>query len=619
MCGIAGLVGSNNDEAAAQALGTMARALACRGPDGEGFHEWPGAAFVHRRLAIIDLSAAADQPMLSDDGQIGVVFNGCIYNFVELREELIGRGHHFRSHGDTEVLIRGYMEWGLDELVRRLRGMFAFALWDNRGERLFLVRDRLGVKPLIYAVRDNHIAFASTVPALRQARFANDIDPLAMLEFLEYGYVTDDRTIYQGIAKLAASTILEWHHGHMTMRRYWRMPEVDTASRITFNEAVEETERLFVESVRLRLCADVPIGALLSGGVDSTLVCWATSRLNSKIQAFTVGTPGDDVDETPQTLETARILGIPHKVVTLPDGQEDLLDELINAYGEPFGCSSALAMLRVSEAVKEHATVLLTGDGGDDVFLGYSFHRDVWRAQQAARLLPNGAKQLWGAIRPLVAAIPALRRGKHFLDYATGGIGAITRVHDGLGWFETRQMPGERFHGASLWQRAMPLSQASARNLVEEHLQFQQRSWFVAEFMTKVDGGTMFHQLEARSPFLDHVLWEFAAKLPPGLRLQGGVLKAILRELVSRRVSPEVARRKKQGFSIPVEKWMLTRWKTALTNLPEASPLESQGWIQTGTLAKAVAEALAADKVPKQLWHLVVLDQWLRRETRHPV
>lgn len=620
MCGIAGIVGSSDGESALAQVRSMASALARRGPDAEGFHMWPGAVFGHRRLAILDLTSAGAQPMLSDDGQTGVVFNGCIYNFIELREQLRGRGYRFRSECDTEVLIWGYLEWGIDALVRRLRGMFAFGIWDNRLQKLFLVRDRLGVKPLVYAERAGTITFASTLSALRSGCDLPEIDPTAILEFLEFGYVTDDRTICQGASKLAAATILEWSRGKTEKRRYWTMPEADPESKITFDEAVEETERLVLEAVRLRLCADVPIGSLLSGGIDSTLVCWATAKLNADIRAFTVGTPGEAVDETAQTLETARILGISHEVVRLPDRQDGLLDELTDAYGEPFGASSALAMLRVSHAVREYATVLLTGDGGDDVFLGYSFHRDLWRAECVARLLPDGAGRIWRTLRPAIAAVPALRRARNFLNYATGGLGNVARAHDGLPWYHARGMFGERLLGLELVQRLMPESQASARNLLSEFLSYQQKTWFVAEFMTKVDGGAMYHGLEARSPFLDHVLWEFAAKLPVSLRLKGGVLKAVLRAIVGRRVSPAVANRKKQGFTIPVERWLLTRWKAALLNLRESSPLERQGWLRKGSLAASVDNAVREGNVPRQLWFLLVLDHWLRgEENRTPL
>lgn len=620
MCGIAGFIGDKHPDEASSVLQVMTRALARRGPDSEGFHHWPTAHLGHRRLAIIDLSEAGRQPMLSDDGRIGIVFNGCIYNFLELRAELENLGHRFRSNCDTEILVRGYEQWGIQGMAPRLRGMFAVGIWDENQRKLSLIRDRLGVKPLVYALTPNGIAFASTVQALAAGGFAGELNPAAITDYLEFGYVSDAHTIYEGIQKLPAATILEWQAGRpVRQNTYWTLPDIDENSRITFDEAVEETEKLLLESVKLRLFADVPIGALLSGGIDSTLVCWAMSKLNANVTAFTVGTPGDPEDEAAYTVETARMLGIPHQIVTLPEHGGEMLQDLTEAYGEPFGCQSALAMLEVSEAVKSHATVLLTGDGGDDIFLGYSFHRDCLWAQQAARRLPSFTLPAWRTLRPLADMVPSLRRPKHFLDYATGGLGAMTRANNGLPYYEHRQMLGARLAGINFEPRQIPLSMNSARSLMKDFLNYQQRMWFVSEFMTKVDGGCMFHALEARSPFLDHTIWDFAAKLPPQLRLRDGVLKAILREIVRRRVSPEVATRRKQGFSIPVERWLLTRWKGSLdAGLSSSSRLEKDGWIRPGSLEKMKAEVTASGSVPRQAWFLVVLDQWMRSRQPAP-
>src|ERR1051326_7461249 len=282
------------------------------------------------------------------------------------------------------------MAWGIDELVRQLRGMFAFAIWDQGKRKLTLVRDRLGVKPLAYCIRNGEIAFASTVQALRAAGFGGGIDPQAVLEFLEFGYVIDPRAIYEGVSKLPPASILEWNDGRVEQRQYWAPPAIDEGSRIGFEEAVEETERLLVESVKLRLIADVPIGVLLSGGIDSALVCWALQKLNANIKAFTISAPGDPSDESGAAAETARRLGIEHEVVPMPE-ENFSLDEMTEAFGEPFSCSSAQAMLWVAKSVKQAATVLLTGDGGDDVFFGYPFFQNAWNAQRLARHLPAAA------------------------------------------------------------------------------------------------------------------------------------------------------------------------------------------------------------------------------------
>ena len=612
MCGITGYVGENNSAEAEKILRRMVKAIERRGPDGEGVENWPGAWLGHRRLAILDLSDAGRQPMLSEDGTVGVVFNGCVYNFLELRRELEQLGHRFRSMCDTEVVVCGYQQWGVDDLARRMRGMFAIGIWDNPRATLTLLRDRLGVKPLLYARRGKKLGFASTAGALVAGGLAKDISAAGMLEFLEFGYVTDAHSIYEGVSKLGAGRILEWKDGEITERPYWRLPDPEENSRVGFEEAVEETERLVLESVKLRLIADVKVGALLSGGIDSALVCWAVRQAQADITAFTVSMPNDPADETEATRRTAALLGIPHEVISLPSDSSGLLEEVTTAYSEPFGAQSAMAMLSVSAAVKPHATVLLTGDGGDDLFLGYWFYPTYLKTERIARLLPDFAGPLWRSLRPIADAIPALRRPKHFADYITGGLGGLTRAHDGLPFYRQRGLLGPRLKQMPLAQREIALTMNAARHMMRELLQYQQRTWFVSEFMTKVDGGAMHHALEARAPFLDQKLWEFAAKLPPALRLHGGELKSILRTIVRRRISPEVALRKKQGFTVPVERWLAGPWLESFYTMAKDSVLEKQGWLSPGALTRCADEVRKTGRATRQVWFLMVLETWMR-------
>ena len=612
MCGIAGAVipGRSTAEAVVTA---MLPTLARRGPDGEGLAEWPGVALGHRRLAIIDLSPGGAQPMVSEDGNIGLVFNGCIYNFVELRKELEQRGRRFRSQCDTEVLLEGYREWGIHELLPRLHGMFAFAIWDEPRRKLFLARDRLGVKPLVYRAWGESIAFASTLGALQAAGLTGDIDPQSVLEFLDLGFVTDERSIYAGTRKLPPAAILEWSAGKFTERTYWTLPEFGQATGIRFEDAVDETERLIIEAVRLRLVSDVPVGALLSGGIDSTLVCWALSKLGADVRSFTVGTSGDADDESDQASEIARRLGIHHETVHLDSREPPPFDELVGAYSEPFASPSALGMLRVSRTVKPKATVLLTGDGGDDVFLGYSFFYNAWKAQKLACAMPAGSASVWAAVRPLVRRIPVLGRAQSFLDYATGGIGAYGRVRWGIPYLEQRGMMGDLLLDRKIAYREVTSSFASARRLLTDVFQFHRRLHFTSEFLTKVDGGTMHHSLEARAPFLDQSIWEYAARLPPEIHFRGGKLKSVLREIVRRRVGPDVAFRQKRGFTIPVERWLAAHWSHRLRELKNESLLASEGWMRPEAMGRAVDEALSRGFVPQQLWFVLTLEHWLRR------
>lgn len=620
MCGIAGLVTSATGYggAAEERVREMVQALARRGPNGEGVEVWPSAVLGHRRLSIFDLSDAGRQPMMSPDRTVSVVFNGAIYNFLELRAELEERGYQFKSHTDTEVLIHGYREWGLDKLVARLHGMFAFGLWDDRAGKLFLVRDRLGVKPLIYAVRDGQLAFASTVRALRSGGFVEELDDQAVAEFLEFGFVTDDRVIYRGAFKVPAASIVEWSNGTLRTREYWSPPTAQTSSAATpsFAEAVEETERLFLRAVEMRLHADVKVGALLSGGVDSSLVCWAISKLGGDVTAFTIGTPNDPWDETADARATAQKLGISHQVLELSADDAPDVSELVAAYGEPFACASALGMLRVSRAVAPSATVLLTGDGGDDVFLGYPEHRHFWLAEKLARSLPGAGAGVWSALRESFPKSGALRRAASFLDYTTGGLGAVAATHDGLPVYQQHGMLGERLAGVSITQRKISWSLDSGRQLLSDFLAYDRRMRFVGEYMTKVDGATMYHAVEARSPFLDQQLWEYAAALPYDLRLKRGQLKAVLRELARRKIGEQVASGRKRGFGVPVQRWIVGRWRAAVEESLRDSVLDREGWINSSKALVQLERAASSGWSPKQLWYIFVLESWLRNERR---
>jgi asparagine synthase (glutamine-hydrolysing) len=337
------------------------------------------------------------------------------------------------------------------------------------------------------------------------------------------------------------------------------------------------------------------------------------AKMGANIRSFTVGTPGDPADESQAARETARTLGIPHEVIELAPGQQPELDELIDAYGEPFACSSALGMLRVSRAVRERATVLLTGDGGDDVYLGYPYHARFLVAQRLARLLPGSAAAAWPAVRPAVSRIAFLRRPMHLMDFATAGLAGAARAHDGLPWFEREGLPGPGLEGRIPAVRAIPDSRESAKRLLADFLAFERGTRFVSEYLTKVDGGTMYYAIEARSPFLDQRVWESAASMRFEVHLRGGELKAVLRELVRRRVGPAVAARRKQGFTVPVERWLATTWRPQLERLTSGmTRLESEGFIAPGKLSGAVAGALERGRAPRQIWSLIVLEQWLR-------
>jgi len=612
MCGIAGWVGQNGIEAGEERVREMSLSLALRGPDGEGLERFDGVVLAHRRLSIFDLSSAGSQPMLSPDGKLAVVFNGAIYNFRELKGELEGRGYQFRSQTDTEVLLHGYREWGIERLLDRMRGMFAIGLWDEERKTLWLMRDRLGVKPLHFFVAHGEIGFASTARALRATGWVSEVNAEAVGDFLQRGYVSDGRSIWQGAEKLRAAELLEWREGEIRSRRQYWQPSVISGPGPSFEEAVEETERLLLQAVKRRLDADVPVGSLLSGGIDSGLVCWAISKLGGDITAFTVGTAGDAGDETEDARLTAKRLGIRHQVIELTSGEAPRIGELIEAYGEPFAVASAMGMLKVSRAVRKEATVLLTGDGGDDVFLGYPEHRACWIAQRLARQVPEPAGPWLRALANGLPPVGLARRVRTLLLLATRGVAGVQQTQDRHGFYRQQGLFGERLQNRPAPELAVQDSLAAGRNLVAEFLDYDRQMRFTGEYMTKVDGGTMRHALEARSPFLDQDLWEFAGRLPVEIRMRGGELKAVLRALARKHLGERTAAGKKRGFTIPVERWMAGDLRPQALAAFEDSALARGGWVK----AEAVREQLRAgeETLPVQLWYLFVLENWMKAE-----
>lgn len=612
MCGIAGILGGETG-GTRRAIEEMTQSMARRGPDAAGLTELPGVVLGHRRLAIFDLTDAGAQPMSTLDGAVWVVFNGAIYNFMSLRAELEKHGCRFRSDSDTEVLLHGYRAWGVRPLVQRLRGMFAFGLWDNAARKLYLVRDRLGVKPLVFAARNGELAFASTVRALKRAGYAGEIDEQALLDVMRWGFVGEQRCIYRAVQKLAPATILEWSDGTCHQSRYWEPPVAQPERHISFDEAVTEVERLLRAAVSVRLNADVPVAALLSGGIDSSLICWALADLGADLTAYTVGLPGEPGDESAAAVTTARRLGIHHRVLDLGDCEMPEVDELLAAYDEPFASSSALGMLQISRAIASSAKVVLTGDGGDDLFLGYPRHRHLWLAEKVSHYIgKDWAETLkrWGSS---VSRNAPLRRTAALLDYASGGVDAYFKPSMGLAAYREKGLLGPWFDG---FAPQTEIDSGCSNGMVEALLKFERRSRFVGEYLKKVDGATMHHGIEARAPFLDQDLWNFAGVLPIDIRLRRGELKAILRALARRHLGFSIAARRKRGFRIPAERWLANHWLERAEQVFGESILAQKGWIDgRNALAELRASALRGT-APAELWNIFVLESWLQHDRR---
>jgi asparagine synthase (glutamine-hydrolysing) len=612
MCGIAGIAGVFDPETGRRKVERMVAALVRRGPDAEGFAEFPGAVLGHRRLAIFDLTQAGAQPMSTADGNLSVVFNGAIYNFKALRALLEKTGCRFRSDSDTEVLLHGYRAWGILSLARRLRGMFAFGLWDNSARKLYLVRDRLGVKPLVFASMGKEIAFASTVRALARSGYGGEINENAVLDLLRGGFVGEQQCIYRGLSKLPAATVLEWSDRTQRQYCYWQPPRPQASPALSFRDAITEVEMRLRDAVAVRLAADVPVAVLLSGGIDSSLICWAVAELGADLTAYTVGVPGDPWDESSQAIATAHRLGIRHRVVPLGDSQVPDFDELLSAYDEPFPSSSALGMLGISRAIGSSAKVLLTGDGGDDLFLGYPRHRHLWLAERLSQYLGPNVFATWNRWGTPALRAGALRRVGALLDYAGGGVEAFVRKSTGLLGYRAKGLLGPRV------QDAAPSSLGSqadrSRGMVETLVELERGGRFVGEYLKKVDGATMHYSIEARSPFLDHELWEFAAALPVHLRLHHGELKAILRALARRCIGFGIAARKKRGFRIPAHRWLASEWLERAEAAFAHSVLAREGWINDENTLAELRRAAQRGSAGEELWSLFVIESWLQRE-----
>ena len=430
-------------------------------------------------------------------------------------------------------------------------------------------------------------------------------------EFLEFGFVTDKTSIFERIKKVPPATYLKFSAGNCESKNYWQLNR-KRDSTIKFEEAVEETERRFLDAVEKRLFADVPVGALLSGGIDSSLVCWAVSRLGGDVTAFTVGVPGDDWDETEIAASTAKQLAIDHKVLKM-SGEVPLdISILANAYGEPFASASALGLIDISREVRKHATVLLTGDGGDDVYLGYPEHYHFKMAGTVARSTPAALGEV---VRELSVHLPSsgqLKRIRSFLSYAFGGLGGVTRARDGLPFYRKAGLLGPKLLEADIPDRHLPLTHG--KDLLEEFLVYDLGTRFTGEYLTKVDGGTMFHALEARSPFLDSQLWEFASTIPFSIRLRNGESKAVLREIARRRIGPELASAKKKGFGVPVQRWLTGDWKSMFLDSLSGSRVQDLGLIDTKRAIAELERAGDSNWAPRQLWFILVLENWLRFE-----
>jgi asparagine synthase (glutamine-hydrolysing) len=620
MCGIAGKLNFDPDHPVDPAmLHAMTATIAHRGPDADGFYIDGAIGLGHRRLSIIDL-ATGDQPLSNEDGTVWVVFNGEIYNFADVRALLQQRGHRFRTGSDTEVIVHAYEEWG-ERSVERFRGMFAYALWDAARRRLVLVRDRIGVKPLFYAETPFGVTFGSELKAvLEDPHVPRDWSPEAIDAYLALQYVPTPHSVYRSVRKLPPAHFLVAEAGGISVRPYWDLQFTGAGDPLREPDYLDKLERLVDESVRLRLVSDVPLGAFLSGGIDSSAVVAAMTVTSAQTVVTTsVGFAEDAFNELEYARSVAGFFGTEqHERIVRPDVLE-LLPKLAWHFDEPFADSSAVPTYYVSAAARERVTVALSGDGGDELWAGYARHRvEQWELAARRWLGAKGSRLAGG----LAARVPLAVKGARSLRHLSlSPADACARKH-AYGLFDGTAASGlysddfahhvrdsDPFDG---FRRAY--AACTSRDPLDRALYVDVKTYLVDDILTKVDRMSMAVSLEAREPLLDHKLLEFAATVPTALKLKDGRGKYLLRKLLARRIPQPIVDRPKHGFEAPIGEWLRGPLVDAVNDLLLDGRLRARGIFNDRTIADMWREHRTGARDHRhRLWSLVMLELWFRQ------
>ena len=620
MCGIAGVVSAAAGERIEpNFVHRMCQAIVHRGPDDEGIYVKDGTGLGMRRLSIIDV-AGGHQPVFNEDRSVWVVYNGEIYNFPELREELLGRGHKFYTHTDTEVIVHLYEEMGAD-CVKKLRGMFAFALCDERNKKLLLARDRLGKKPLHYALQGERLLFASEIKSiLTVAPELAAVNNQALLQYLYFGYIPDPITAFSAIHKLPPGHLLEFVDGKIHVRQYWDLPEYGTHPPRSEEECLEEMEHRLAEAVKIRLISDVPLGALLSGGTDSSVIVALMARASSKpVKTFSIGFRDEDFNEAPHARVVAERFGADHHELIVEPNVLETVEALTSSLEEPFGDSSMLPTYYVSCLARKHVTVALSGDGGDEVFAGYGRYGIHMRRRVFERI-PEGARRFYrDRVYP---RLPSRMRGKKF-SYNVS-LPWRERYVDGISFVPSfeRDMPllsdefRELLGDGDEPQRVMYryFEQAPAKDPVSQMLYVDTKTYMAADILTKVDRMSMATSLEVRVPILDHLFVEWATGLPADWKIRQGQQKYILRKLAERiGVPKEVIHRPKQGFALPLVHWIRYELKDLITTVLLDARTLQRGYFQPRGVRQLLDEHFRGRRNHSgRIWRLLIFELWHR-------
>ena len=644
MCGIAGACWTAGSEPLSEViLKRMTDALAHRGPDDDGVYSslkktlsetesGSGAVLGFRRLSIIDL-AGGHQPLSNEDGTVWIAFNGEVYNYRELKPELERLGHRFRTSSDTECIVHAYEQWGRD-CVQHLRGMFAFAIWDDRRRVLFLARDRMGQKPLVYRLAEGRLVFASELKALLQIPNApREIEPQAVADYVALQYVPHPRSILRGYHKLPPGHCAEFNAvtGDFKTEQYWQAPYArprmsgSTTEVIPANSAGSLLRERLTEAVRLRMRSDVPFGAFLSGGVDSTIITGLMQQQSgNKVKTFSIGFSVKQFDERSYAREAAQKLGTDHHEFVVDPSAVEMLPRLTWHYDEPFADSSAIPTMYLSQLTRQHVTVALTGDGGDELFAGYDRYRAVELARKIDRLpwllRAPLTSSIWQRFPAPVRQKSKLRQIKRFL--AMLGQTPERRYTNWVSIFDDTRRPSlfsddfqaslRGYDGASFLMDAY--RNCSENDFVQKTTCVDVESYLPCDILTKVDIASMAFSLEARSPFMDHHVVELAARIPMELKLQAGRGKRILIDTFRDLLPESIQTRPKMGFGVPLDHWFRNELREMLTDVLLDSQTLGRGYFNPATVRKLVNEHTSSQwDHSARLWLLLVFELWHRK------
>ena len=618
MCGIAGVVNSEPGGVEADTIRRMCQSIVHRGPDDEGTYVKDGAGLGVRRLSVIDI-AGGHQPVFNEDKTICIVYNGEIYNFPELRRELESRGHRFLTHGDTEVIVHLYEEMGRD-CVKRLRGMFAFAVYDTRNRCLLLARDRLGIKPLHYAFAGGRLLFGSEIKSiLAVAPELATIDQQALWRYMYFGYIPDPDTAFLPIKKLPPGHVLEFERGKVSIHKYWDLPEYSTYQPRGEEECLQELEQRLAEAVRIRLIADVPLGALLSGGTDSSTIVALMARASSRpVKTFSIGFRHADFNEAPYARLVAERFGTEHRELILEPDVAETLQSLTHSLEEPFGDSSILPTYYISRLARQQVTVALSGDGGDEAFGGYERYQ-VHLQRRTFDWIPEWTGRFYRdhVHRKLPTSVP----GRN-LAYSVS-LPWSERYIEGISlkpFDREMALLSDDFRSAALGD-VDPLSamrryldQALARDPLSRVLYLDSKTYLPGDILTKVDRMSMLTSLEVRVPILDHLFLEWVTGLPPEWKMRGKKQKYILTKLAERvGVPKEVLNRPKQGFTLPLGHWMRNELKDLIMSVLMDSSTRQRGYFNAQGVQRLLDEHFQARRDHSaRIWRFLMFELWQR-------